>query len=103
MAVERTLRPVDSPRFRGLRSRDRAALAAVAEAILPGTVLPGAGPDGVDAAAAISQFLARVPARQRLAVVAALRTVEWLSLPRFSRLSLGARTRRLERLASVPL
>lgn len=64
--------------------------------------LPGAA--DVDAAAAVSRFLARVPSRQRLVVVAALRGIEWLSLPRpFSRLSLDARTRRLERLAANPL
>src|SRR4051812_5463840 len=71
--------------------------------MVPGTTgsLPGAGPDGVDAAAAVSRFLAAVPARQRLAVVAALRAIEFLSFPRpFSRLDLDARVRRLERLSS---
>ena len=99
----RTLPGVDLRPLRGLRSRDRAALAAVAEAIVPGNVLPGAGPGDVDAAGAISRFLAQVPARQRLVVVVALRAVEWLSVPRFSRLSVEARTARLERLASLPL
>lgn len=89
---------------RGLRTRERQTLAAFAEALLPGTVLPGAGPGGVDAAAAVSRFLARVPARQRFVVVAALRALEWLSLPRpFSHLGLAARTRRIERLTAVPL
>lgn len=69
-----------------------------------GDGLPGAGPAGVDAAAAVSRFLARVPARQRMVVIAALRAIEWLSFPRpFSRLSLAARTRRLERLSANPL
>lgn len=69
-----------------------------------GDGLPGAGPDGVDAAAAVSRFLARVPARQRLVVVAALRAIEFLSFPRpFSRLALASRTRRLERLSANPL
>jgi choline dehydrogenase-like flavoprotein len=97
---------VDSQRLRGLRARDRATLAAFAEALVPGGdgSLPGAGPDGVDAAAAVSRFLARVPGRQRLVVLAALRAIEWLSLPRpFSRLSVQARTRRLERLSANPL
>src|SRR4051812_2203718 len=74
--------------------------------MVPGTTgsLPGAGPDGVDAAAAVSRFLAAVPARQRLAVVAALRAIEFLSFPRpFSRLDRAARVRRLERLAANPL
>jgi choline dehydrogenase-like flavoprotein len=86
--------------------RDRAALAAFAEALVPDDDggLPGGGPDGVDAAAAVSRFLAQVPARQRLVVVAALRALEWLSLPRpFSRLGPEARARRLERLSSHPL
>jgi choline dehydrogenase-like flavoprotein len=97
---------VDSQRLRGLRARDRATLAAFAEALLPDDdgPLPGAGPSGVDAAAAVSQFLARVPPRQRLVVLAALRAIEFLSGPRpFSRLSLDARTRRLERLSDRPL
>jgi choline dehydrogenase-like flavoprotein len=95
---------VAAPPLRGLRPRDRAALAAIAEALLPGAELPGAGPDGVDAAAAVSRFLARVPKRNRLIVVAAVRAVEWLSLPRpFSRLSLDARVRRLERLSASAL
>src|SRR4051794_38865385 len=38
-----------------------------------------------------------------MVVTAAVRAVELLSLPRYSRLSLEARTRRLERLASLPL
>src|SRR4051794_5641915 len=74
--------------------------------MVPGTTgsLPGAGPDGVDAAAAVSRFLAGVPPRQRLVVVAALRAIELLSLPRrFSRLSLEARVRRLERLSANPV
>src|SRR4051794_1307317 len=74
--------------------------------MVPGTTgsLPGAGPDDVDAAAAVSRFLAAVPTRQRLVVVAALRTIEWLSFPRpFSRLDLDARVRRLERLSANPL
>src|SRR4051794_11412835 len=93
-------------RIRGLRSRDRATLAAVAEAMLPGTSgqLPGAGSADVDAAAAVSRFLGGVPARQRLVVVAALRAVEFFSVPRpFSRLGLSARTQRLERLTANPL
>jgi hypothetical protein len=96
---------VDSQRLRGLRARDREALAAFAEAMVPdGGGLPGAGPRGVDAAADVSRFLARVPARQRLVVIAALRAVEWLSFPRpFSRLDLDARVRRLERLSANPL
>jgi hypothetical protein len=96
---------VDRQPLRGLRARDRATLAAFAEALVPsGGTLPGAGPAEVDAAAAVSRFLARVPARQRLVVVAALRTIEWLSLPRpFSRLGAEARTRRLERLSANPL
>ena len=96
---------MDSPNHRGLRSRDRAALAALAEALIPGDErLPGAGPDGVDAAAAVSRFLGRVPGRQRLVVVAALRAVEWMSLPRrFSKLPLDARVRRLERLSANPI
>jgi choline dehydrogenase-like flavoprotein len=101
-----TLPPVDSQSLRGLRARDRVALAAVAEALVPddGGPLPGAGPDGVDAAAAVSRFLARVPGRQRLVVLGALRAIEWLSLPRpFSRLPLERRTRRLERLSGNPL
>ncbi|HEX6714216.1 MAG TPA: FAD-dependent oxidoreductase [Thermoleophilaceae bacterium] len=95
---------MDSQRLRGLRARDRATLAAFAEALVPGDggALPGAA--DVDAAAAVSRFLARVPARQRLVVVAALRAIEWLSWPRpFSRLSTGARARRLERMAANPL
>jgi choline dehydrogenase-like flavoprotein len=95
---------VDRPRLVGLRPRDRAALAAFAEAMLPGRRLPGAGPRDVDAAAAVSRFLSGVPARQRLLVVAALRAIEWLSLPRpFSHLSVDARVRRLERLSRNPL
>ncbi|HEX4719244.1 MAG TPA: GMC family oxidoreductase N-terminal domain-containing protein [Thermoleophilaceae bacterium] len=97
---------MDSQRLRGLRARDRAALSAFAEAVLPEDAgpLPGAGPDGVDAAAAVSRFLAQVPGRQRLVVLAAVRGVEWLSLPRrFSRLSLERRTRRLERLSANAL
>jgi hypothetical protein len=97
---------VDSQRLRGLRARDRTTLAAFAEALVPedGGRLPGAGPDGVDAAAAVSRFLARVPRRQRLVVVAALRAIEWLSLPRpFARLPVDARTRRLERLTANPV
>src|SRR4029078_7278833 len=88
---------VDSQRLRGLRARDREALAAFAEAMVPdGGGLPGAGPRGVDAAADVSRFLAQVPARQRWVVTAALRAVEWLSFPRpFSRLALDARVRRL--------
>jgi hypothetical protein len=94
---------VDSQRLRGLRARDRSTLAAFAEAMVPdGGALPGAG--SVDAARAVSRFLAQVPARQRLVVVAALRAIEWLSFPRpFSQLSLEARTRRLERLAANPV
>ena len=95
---------MDSQPSRGLRRRDRATLVAFSEALVPrdGDVLPGAGE--VDAAAAVSRFLARVPSRQKLFVVAALRAIEWLSLPRpFSGLSLEARTRRLERLAANPL
>jgi choline dehydrogenase-like flavoprotein len=95
---------VDSQRLRGLRARDRATLAAFAEAMVPtdGGALPGAAE--VDAARAVSRFLARVPARQRLVVVAALRAIEWFSWPQpFSRLSVEARTRRLERLAANPL
>src|SRR4051794_32089397 len=96
---------MQAQRARGLRSRDRKALAAFADALMPGAgPLPGAGPDGVDAAASVSRFLAQVPARQRLIVAAALRVFEWLSGPRpFSRLSPEARTRRLERLAANPL
>lgn len=96
---------MDLPRLRGLRTRDRATLAAFAEALLPdGGALPGAGPDGVDAAGAVSRFLAQVPRRQRLVVVVALRAIEWLSLPRpFSRLDADARMRRLERLSASPL
>ena len=72
--------------------------------MLPGSKLPGAGPADVDAAAAVSRFLGGVPARQRVVVVAALRAIEWLSLPRpFSHLPLQQRTRRLERLARNPL
>jgi choline dehydrogenase-like flavoprotein len=95
---------VDSQRLRGLRARDRATLAAFAEAMVPtdGGVLPSAAE--IDAARAVSRFLARVPARQRLVVVTALRAIEWLSGPQpFSRLSVDARTRRLERLAANPL
>ncbi|HEX4735266.1 MAG TPA: GMC family oxidoreductase [Thermoleophilaceae bacterium] len=99
---------MDSQRQRGLRRRDRAALAAFAEALVPDgrdrDGLPGAGPAGVDAAAAVSRFLAQVPARQRLLVVAALRALEWLSVPKpFSQLDLDARMRRLERLTANPL
>jgi choline dehydrogenase-like flavoprotein len=97
---------VDSQQLRGLRARDRRALAAFAEALVPsdGGPLPGAGPDGVDAAAAVARFLAQVPARQRGVVVAALRALEWLSLPqRFSKLGIEARMRRLERLSAHPL
>jgi choline dehydrogenase-like flavoprotein len=66
--------------------------------------LPGAGPGGVDAAASVSRFLAQVPARQRLVVIAALRALEWLSLPKpFSRLDPDARVRRLERLSANTL
>ena len=69
-----------------------------------GGPLPGAGPGGVDAAAAVSRFLAQVPARQRLVVLAALRALEWLSFPRpFSRLDRDARVRRLERLSANAL
>ena len=95
----------ESPRLRGLRARDREALAAIADALVPdGGSLPGAGPDGVDAAAAVSRFLAGVPARQRMVVLAAVRAIEWLSWPRpFSRLDRTARTRRLERLSANPL
>jgi choline dehydrogenase-like flavoprotein len=81
-------------------------LAAIAEALLPGGggPLPGAGPGEVDAAAAVSRFLAGVPGRPRVVVIAAIRAVELLSLPRpFSRLSLEARTRRLRRLSGNPL
>jgi choline dehydrogenase-like flavoprotein len=91
---------------RGLRRRDRETLAAFAEALVPddGTSLPGAGPGGVDAAAAVSRFLGGVPSRQRFVVVAALRVVEWLSGARpFSRLPVAARTGRIERLAANPL
>jgi choline dehydrogenase-like flavoprotein len=96
---------VDPQRLRGLRARDRDALAAFAEAMVPdGDRLPGAGPRGVDAAASVSRFLAQVPARQRLVVVAALRALEWMSFPKpFSRLEHDARARRLERLAANPL
>jgi hypothetical protein len=99
---------VDSQRLRGLRTRDRAALAAFAEALVPDAreqgELPGAGAAGVDAAAAVSRFLAQVPPRQRLVVVTALRTLEWLSMPKpFSKLDLDARVRRLERLTANPL
>lgn len=95
---------VDSRRLRGLRTRDRAVLAAFAEALLPGGRLPGAGPGGVDSAAAVSRFLAGVPRRQRLVIVFALRALEWLWLPRrFSRLDAGGRSARLERLARKPL
>jgi choline dehydrogenase-like flavoprotein len=99
---------VDSQRLRGLRPRDRAALAAFAEALVPDARerddLPGAGPAGVDAAASVSRFLAQVPARQRLVVIAALRALEWLSLPKpFSKLELDARAARLERLTANPL
>src|SRR4051794_38274088 len=92
-------------RPRGLRSRDRKALAAFADTLMPGSAsLPGAGPDGVDAAAAVSRFLAQVPGRQRLVVVAALRAFEWLSgARRFSSLDRQARAQRLERLSSNPL
>jgi choline dehydrogenase-like flavoprotein len=92
--------------LRGLRTRDRATLAAIAEAVVPDDrgALPGAGPGGVDAAAAVSRFLAGVPARQRAVVVLALRAVEWLSGPRpFSRAGVDARVRRLERLSANPL
>lgn len=69
-----------------------------------GGALPGAGPRGVDAAASVSRFLAQVPARQRLVVLAALRAVEWLSFPKpFSRLDVATRVRRLERLSANPL
>jgi choline dehydrogenase-like flavoprotein len=78
-------------------------LAAFAEALVPDAGaqdLPGAGPRGVDAAAAVSRFLAGIPSRQRFVVLAALRAVELLSAPkRFSRLDLDARIRRLERLS----
>ena len=96
---------VDSPPLRGLRPRDRAVLAAFAEALVPGDEgLAGAGPDGVDAAAAVSRFLAHVPRRQRLVVLTALRAIEWLSWPRpFTRLSVEARTRRLARWSTNPL
>jgi len=97
---------VDSqPPLRGLRSRDRATLAAFAEAVLPdGGALPGAGPGAIDAAGAVSRFLAQVPGRQRLVVIAAIRAIEWLSVPRpFSRMSVDARTRRLERLSANPI
>lgn len=92
--------------LRGLRTRDRATLAAIAEAVVPddGGALPGAGPGGVDAAAAVSRFLAGVPGRQRALVVLALRAVEWLSGPRpFSSVGVDARVRRLERMAAKPL
>jgi choline dehydrogenase-like flavoprotein len=92
--------------LRGLRARDRATLAAFAEALIPGETgaVPGAGPDGVDASAAVSRFLAQVPRRQKMLVVAALRAIEWLSPARpFSRLGVDARTRRLERLSANPL
>lgn len=92
--------------LRGLRARDRATLAAIAEALVPDDdgALPGAGPCGVDAAAAVSRFLAGVPTRQRALVVLALRAVEWLSVPRpFSRLGVEARVRRLERLSANAL
>lgn len=111
---------MDSRVVRGLRRRDRETLAAFAEALLPdgdpadaarqggpadaAGRLPGAGPAGVDAAAAVSRFLGGVPSRSRLVVVAALRAIEFLSLPRpFSRLPLEARTARLERLQANPL
>src|SRR4051794_1125501 len=72
--------------------------------MIPAGGLPGAGPGDVDSAAAVSRFLAGVPGRQRTVVVAALRTVEWLSPGRrFSRQSLEARAKRLERLAANPL
>jgi choline dehydrogenase-like flavoprotein len=92
--------------LRGLRTRDRATLAAIAEAVVPddGGALPGAGPGGVDAAAAVSRFLAGVPERQRALVVLALRAVEWVSgARRFSRLEMDGRVRRLERLSANPL
>src|SRR4051812_13828614 len=74
--------------------------------MVPGTSgrLPGAGPAAVDAAEAVSRFLAGVPKRQRLVVVAVLRAIEFISGPRpFSRLSLADRTRRLERLSGNPI
>ena len=99
---------MDSQHLRGLRPRDRAALAAFAEALVPDArepaELPGAGPAGVDAAASVSRFLAQVPPRQRLVVISALRALEWLSVPKpFSKLDLDARVRRLERLTANPL
>jgi hypothetical protein len=43
--------------LRGLRSSDRRTLAAFAEALVPGGGrVPGAGPDDVDAAGAVSAF-----------------------------------------------
>jgi choline dehydrogenase-like flavoprotein len=95
-----------SPTRRGLRTRDRRTLAAFAEALIPdgGADVPGAGPDGVDAAAGVSAFAGAIPRRQRLVVVLVLRAIEWLSGARpFSALDLDARTRRLERLAGNPL
>lgn len=69
-----------------------------------GVRLPGAGPAGVDAAAAVSGFVARIPRRQRAVVVAVIRLLEWLTGPRpFSSLGPDARVRRLERLAGSPV
>lgn len=93
---------------RGLRAGDRRTLAAFAEAMIPDSgslgALPGAGPAGVDAAAAVSRFVAGVPRRQRLVIVSVLRAVEWVTgTRRFSALDVDARTRRLERLTANPL
>lgn len=95
---------------RGLRRRERATLAAFADALIPEApragdgAAPGAGPGGVDAAAAVSRFLAGIPRRQKAFVALALHALEWASGPRpFSRLDADTRTRRLRRLNANPL
>lgn len=93
---------------RGLRRRERATLAAFADALIPAPAddesLPGAGPEGADAAAAVSRFLSGIPRRQKAVVRLALHALEWASGPRpFSGLDVAARTRRLERLNGNPV
>ena len=88
-----------------MRTRDRATLAAFADALIPeGGKLPGAGPTGVDAATAVSGFINGIPRRQRTVVLLALRVLEFATgSRRFSVLDAPARARRLERLAANPV
>jgi hypothetical protein len=87
-----------------LRTRERAALNAFAEALLPaGEDLPAAGRSAgaVEVAGPVSRLLAAVPARVRLAVRLALVAFDFTTFPRrFSRLDLERRAAHLERIAA---